>query len=84
MASLCSFQTSTILNTAQSQLDLSSGLVQLIVARQRLMRRSEMLSTARCIISDLAEYGSPSMEECSRSEKINGLEIPVARCLMRY
>src|SRR5712672_1221263 len=62
----------------QVQVALSSGLVQLMVPRQRLIIKSLKFNTARCMISDPAEYKSPSIEKRSKPEKIDGLEIPVA------
>ncbi len=50
-----------------------------MVLRQRLIMRSEILSVARCIISELADLGSPSVAEGSTPENMDGFEIPVAR-----
>jgi len=38
-----------------------------------------MLSMARCMMSELAELGRPRVEEETRPENIDGLEIPVAK-----
>ena len=65
-------------------MDLSSGFVQSIVPHQREIIRSEMLSTARCMISEPAELGRPRVAEGIRPENIEGLEMPVAKCQAQY
>jgi len=60
--------------------DLSSGFMQSIIPCQREIMRSEMLSVARCIISEPAELGRPRVAEGTRPENIEGLEMPVAKC----
>jgi hypothetical protein len=66
-------------NTAQSQLALSSGFVQLIVPHQRLIIMSERLSAPRCMMSKPADLGNPNVLEQFMPENIEGLDIPVSR-----
>ena len=65
-------------------MDLSSGFMQSIVPHQREIMRSEMLSVARCMMSEPAELGRPRVEEEIRPENIEGFEIPVAKCRALY
>ena len=64
---------------AQVQVDLLSGKVQSIVPHQRLIIKLVILSAARCMISDPADLGSPSVADRLTPENTDGLEIPVAR-----
>jgi hypothetical protein len=43
------------------------------------MKRSEMLSAARCMMSEPAELGRPRVEKETRPENIEGFEMPVAK-----
>jgi hypothetical protein len=56
----------------------------LMVLCHKLIMRSERFSAMRCIMSEPAELGSPSMENWSTPEKIEGLDIPVAKHLAHY
>ena len=53
--------------------------VHLIVLHHKLIMRSVRLSKARCMISEPAEWGRPSVKDQSRPEKIEGFNIPIAR-----
>ena len=65
-------------STSHVHVSLSSGRVQSIVPRHKLIIKSERLSAPKCIMSDPADLGSPSVNRESRPENIDGFDIPVS------
>jgi hypothetical protein len=63
---------------------LLSGHVQSIMPCHKLIIKSDRLSAPKCIMSDPADLGSPSVKRGSRPENIDGLDIPVLRHRRRY